>query len=75
FNPITKIQFDISKSSNVVLKIFDITGKEINTLVNEKLNAGTYETQWNADNYPSEVYFYRLETTDYIVTKKMILIK
>ncbi len=75
FNPITNIKFDVSKSSNVILKIFDVTGREISTLINEKLNPGTYETQWNAIEYSSGIYFYRIEAGDYRETKKMILIK
>jgi hypothetical protein len=75
FNPITKIQFNVSKTSDIILKVFDLTGKEISTLINEKLNPGTYETQWNANEYSSGIYFYRLETGDYRETKRMILIK
>jgi hypothetical protein len=75
FNPVTNIKFDIPKISNVILKIFDITGKEISTLINEKLEAGTYETQWNASEYSSGAYFYRLETKDFSETKRMILFK
>ena len=75
FNPVTSIKFDIPKTSNILLKVFDITGKEISTLINEKLQPGTYETQWNASEFPSGVYFYRLEAGNYRETKKMILIK
>jgi hypothetical protein len=57
------------------LKVFDILGKEVATLVNEKLNAGTYEATFNALQYPSGVYFYRLITDGFIETKKMLLIK
>lgn len=75
FNPITTLKFDVSKTSFVLLRIFDISGREITTLINEKLNPGTYETQWNASEYSSGVYFYRLETSDFSETKKMILMK
>jgi hypothetical protein len=75
FNPMTKIKFSIQKSSNVNITVFDVLGKHITTLVNEKLNAGTYETEWNANNMPGGVYFYRLETDDFSETKKMVLVK
>jgi hypothetical protein len=49
--------------------------KEVSTLVNEKLSPGIYETEWDASNYPSGVYFYKLTTGDFVETKKMLLIK
>ncbi|MBN1632607.1 MAG: T9SS type A sorting domain-containing protein, partial [Ignavibacteria bacterium] len=75
FNSVTKIKFDIHQSSNIKLVVYDILGKEIATLVNEKLNAGSYEVNWNASNYASGVYFCRLTTEDYTNVKKMLLIK
>jgi hypothetical protein len=75
FNPTTKIKFDIPKSSNVKLTVYDITGKEISILVNEKISPGSYETEFNGDKYASGIYFYRLETPDFFQTKKMLLIK
>ncbi len=75
FNPMTKIKFNISKASNVNITVFDVLGRHITTLVNEKLNAGTYETDWNANSMAGGVYFYRLETEDFSETKKMMLIK
>jgi hypothetical protein len=62
-------------NDRVVLKVYDILGKEIETLVNEKLNPGTYEVTFNASQYPSGVYFYTLISGEYKETKKMILIK
>jgi len=59
----------------VVLKVFDILGKKIETLVNEKLNPGTYEVTLNASQYPSGVYFYRILTNGYNETKRMIVLK
>ena len=61
--------------SNVVIKVFDVLGNEITTLVNEEKPIGTYELDWNAANLPSGVYFYRLQAGDFIQTKKMILMK
>ena len=75
FNPTTNIRFDIHKISYTKLIIYDILGREVATLVNEKLDAGSYETVWNSNGYPSDVYFYRLVTEDYSETKKMLLIK
>jgi len=75
FNPSTKIKFDIPKSSYVNLIIYDILGKEVFVLVNEKLNTGIYHVDWDGSNYPSGVYFYKLITDDYVSVKKMILLK
>ena len=75
FNPITNIKFQIAKSGDVKLVVFDVLGREVTTLVNEQLNPGTYEVQWDASSYPSGVYFYRLITNTYSETKKMVLMK
>ncbi|HEY5534705.1 MAG TPA: T9SS type A sorting domain-containing protein [Ignavibacteria bacterium] len=75
FNPTTNIRFDLPKNSVVELKIYDILGKEIVTIVNEKLNAGSFSVDWNASNYPSGVYFYKIQAGDFISVKKMIMIK
>ncbi len=75
FNPSSNIKFQISKLSNVKLIVFDVLGREVAALADEQLNPGTYETQWDASNYPSGVYYYRLTASDYTETKKMILIK
>ena len=75
FNPETNIKFDIPQSSNVIVKIFDIKGSEITTLINQKLIAGSYKTFWNGANYPSGIYFCRITAGDYQKTIKMTLIK
>ncbi len=78
FNPVTKIRFSIpqvSSAAQTFLSVYDILGKEVATLVNEHLNAGTYEVDWNASTNPSGVYYYKLTTGNYTETKKMILIK
>jgi hypothetical protein len=80
FNPTTNVRFNIPPLKGVRgmmthLVLFDILGKEIQTLINEKLQPGTYEVEWNASNYPSGVYFYSLTAGDFKETKKMILIK
>jgi len=75
FNPVTNIRFDVTNSSRVSLKVYDASGTEIAVLVNESLNAGTYNYDFNAANYPSGVYFYVLTAGEFTATKKMVLIK
>ena len=75
FNPATTIKFDIAKASLVKLSVFDITGKEIEVLTNERLNPGTYSVKWDAGKVSSGIYFYRLTAGDFIQTRKMILVK
>ena len=75
FNPSTNIKYDLPKNSFVKLVVFDALGREVETLVNEKLNAGSYQVDWNASQYPSGVYFYSLITDGFNETKKMIMIK
>jgi photosystem II stability/assembly factor-like uncharacterized protein len=75
FNPVTKIGLKLPKGSFAKLTVYDITGKEIETLVNEQLHAGTYEYEWNGINLPSGVYFYKLEAEGFIQTKKMLMVK
>jgi hypothetical protein len=75
FNPATIIRFQMKDSRFVTLKVYDILGKEIVTLVNEKLNAGEYEIQFSINQIPSGIYFYKLESGDFTATKKMVLVK
>ena len=75
FNPTTNIRFDLPKSGNVKLVVFDALGREVVTLVNEQLKPGTYEVDWNGSGYPSGVYFYQLTTGEFSDTKKMLMIK
>jgi predicted secreted protein len=75
FNPRTKIKYSIPNTSYVLIKIYDILGNKIETLVNEEKPTGTYEITWNAENLPSGVYFYRLNVNNYSSVKKMILLK
>lgn len=75
FNPSTIIDYQLPNSGQVKLVIYDVLGRGIAVLVNEKQTAGTYETEWDGTNYPSGVYFYKLVTADYSETKKMVLIK
>lgn len=80
FNPSTTVRFDLPNTAYVKLTVFDILGKEITTLVNDKLSAGSYEIGWSAPtgdgtDYPSGIYFYKLKTDEFIEVKKMVLLK
>ena len=75
FNPSTKIRYSIPQFSKVIIKVYDILGNEIKTLVNKEKPVGTYEITWNAANLPSGIYFYQLKSGNFIETKKMILLK
>ncbi len=75
FNPSTKIEFELPKTSEVTLKVFNILGEEVARLVSDDLSAGSYSYEWNASNFASGVYLYRLQAGDYVVTRKMILMK
>jgi len=75
FNPVTKINFDIPKQGMVNLKIYDVLGREVKVLVNEVKTAGTYSVDFNASEFASGVYFYRMESNGFIDVKKMMLIK
>ena len=75
FNPSTIIKYSIPEKSNVTLKVFDILGSEVRTLVDEVKPSGTYELMWNAANLPSGVFFYQIKAGRNIETKKMVLIK
>jgi len=75
FNPSTVIKYSLPKNSQVVLKIFDILGKEVTTLVNQWQTEGVYTAEWNAASMPTGVYFYRLSVDGFSDTKRMILIR
>jgi DNA/RNA endonuclease YhcR with UshA esterase domain len=75
FNPTTTIRYDLSERSNVKLKIYDVIGREIATLVNASQGQGAYQVPFNASALASGVYFYRLEAGSFVETKKMLLVK
>ncbi|MFZ4590311.1 MAG: T9SS type A sorting domain-containing protein, partial [Ignavibacteria bacterium] len=75
FNPSTVVSFQLSVVSDVSLKVYDVQGREVQTLVNERLNAGTYEVKFDGSMLTSGVYFYRLFTDGFSDAKKMLLIK
>jgi hypothetical protein len=75
FNPITNIEFTIPKTEFVTLKIYNVLGQEVITLVSEKLKSGSYKYTWDALDFPSGVYYYRLETKFFTQSKKLFLIR
>ena len=75
FNPTTKIKFVIPNSSFVNLKVYDVLGREVTTLVNEEKPAGEYEVEFSGKNLSSGVYYYQLKADNYVETKKMLFIK
>jgi hypothetical protein len=75
FNPSTSIQFSLSNGAQVKLRVFNILGKEVATLVNEWRSAGRYNEKFDASKFSSGVYFYRLDTGNYSAMKQMLLIK
>jgi hypothetical protein len=75
FNPYTEIKFDINKSGNVILKVYNLLGEEISTPVEEYKDAGSYSVRFNASDLSSGVYFYKIITDGFVESKKMLLIK
>ena len=79
FNPVTKIKYVIARgtkqSQHITLKVYDILGKEIATLIDKEQNAGKYEIEFDASHLSSGVYFYQLRAKSFVVTKKMILLR
>lgn len=75
FNPSTKIGFKVQGSGHVTLKVYDVLGKEVATLVNEGLKLGSYETTFNAEGLASGTYYYRLQSGEFVQTKKLLLLR
>ncbi|MEO8514343.1 MAG: T9SS type A sorting domain-containing protein, partial [Ignavibacteria bacterium] len=75
FNPSTMIKYDVPQNSFVKLSVYDILGKLVTNLVNRDMSAGRYEIVWDAKNYASGTYIYKLETSNFSDVKKMMLIK
>jgi hypothetical protein len=75
FNPSTKIKFAVPEKSNVLIKVYDILGSEVVTLVNKEMDAGWYENDFNAFGLSSGVYLLRMEAGSFVNTKKMILLR
>ncbi len=80
FNPVTKIKFGLPSSANVKITVFDMLGKQVDIIANSSLEAGEYSAEWNAVNFASGIYIYKIEAVDkkgynYIETRKMVLVK
>jgi len=75
FNPSTKIEFKIPTAGLVILKVYDLLGREVSTLINEELQPGNYKIDFDASAFASGIYFYTLNAGDFVSTKKMILLK
>lgn len=75
FNPVTTFRFDIPANSEVVLQVYDVNGKMVKELVNQKMNAGSYHVDWNAAENSSGIYFCTFKAGTYTATQKIVLIK
>ena len=75
FNPSTSIEYSVPSNEYVLLKVYDLLGNEVNTLVNERQSAGNYEVNFDASNLASGIYFYRIQSGSFIQTKKLMLLK
>lgn len=75
FNPVTTIKFDLPKSSNVKLIVYNSLGQEVSILLNEMKEAGYYEAKFDASTLSSGVYYYRIEAANFVETKKMVVVK
>ncbi len=75
FNPTTTIEFALPKSSRATLKVFDLLGREVATVVDENLPVGVHKAEWNAGGFSSGVYLYRLQAGDFVETKKLLLLR
>ena len=75
FNPSTVISYDLPEASDVTIQVYDMTGRQVATLVNSRMEAGTHEVTFNAGNLASGVYIYRLQAGEHMLTRKLTLIK
>ena len=75
FNPSTIIQYSLPSNEYVSLKVYDIIGREVTTLVNQQQSAGSYDVEFNASNLTSGIYFYKITAGNFNAVKKMLLVK
>ncbi|MBL7074258.1 T9SS type A sorting domain-containing protein [candidate division KSB1 bacterium] len=75
FNPITTIKYGLPQESNVTLKVFNILGREVATLVDEHQTAGYHQINWDATGYSSGIYFYQIQAGKFQKVRKMVLVK
>lgn len=75
FNPITTLSYELPKTSDVILSIYDINGHLVETLVSQHRNAGKYQVQWDASGYSSGLYFYQIAAGDFTAIRRCVLLK
>ncbi|HZW38544.1 MAG TPA: T9SS type A sorting domain-containing protein [Ignavibacteriaceae bacterium] len=75
FNPSTKIKYTLPKQGLVSIKVFNVLGKEITQLVNEEKPSGEYEVEFDGNNLTSGIYFYQIQSGEFLDTKKMVMMK
>jgi hypothetical protein len=75
FNPATRIEYELPTDAFVSLKVYNLLGQEVATLVNESKRAGTYLADWNADGLPSGMYFYKMQAGAFNATRRMMLVR
>jgi hypothetical protein len=75
FNPNTTIKFELPRASQVSLTVYDILGREVSVLVNDRRDAGVHEVEFDGSNLASGVYFYRMKAGDYVSTKRMLVVR
>jgi hypothetical protein len=75
FNPVTTISFELPEATTISLTVFNILGQKVATLAEGEFNAGVHRLEWNAVGQPSGVYLYRLDSEEFVQTKKMLLLK
>jgi len=75
FNPVTSIRYSVPRQSFVLIRIYDLLGREVKTLVSEMRSTGNYEVEFNASYLASGIYFYRMESGDFTDVKKLVLLK
>jgi len=75
FNPSTVVSFDLPEASRVTITVFNVLGQKVTTIVDQEMEAGSHEKNWDATNYSSGLYFYRIQANNFTETKKMLLLK
>lgn len=75
FYKVTRIAFEIPRQSYVRIAVYDVFGRDINTLLNKELKAGSYEIKWNAGNLDAGIYYYKIYADEFVDSKKILLLK
>ena len=75
FNPVTGISFSLPHAVSIKISVYDVLGKEVDVIFSGYMREGKHEVSWNGTNFPSGIYFYRLETPGLNLTRKMVLVK